>query len=292
MNSRHPFIVVDQNVMRDAGNVLELFVRCQKDNLRLLIPDGAFFELSKSSVPLDTWRRSLIPFARTPSLVCVSQKITKVVAQEVRVGRVCPDIVDPAGTAFLQTMLHELNKGDSPTLQSFICDRLPQLLPDSLEVWNDKESFKQLLVNLRDMLKRELSEAQIKAMRQAPNAAVGKWLADTQGIRFVFQGIQSRGVDDRSALSLTVEPSLSASWLAAQAGIALHWIAFGGLEDCNASDATNDWHDTEYVALGAICQGFQTHDKRAASLCEAVSRALDHRRDWLTQQLRPSDEPM
>jgi len=99
-----------------------------------------------------------------------------------------------------------------------------------------------------------------------------------EGVRFVFQGIKSRGADEEAAYELTRTPSVSAGFISAIAGLALNWLAFGGLEATKARTFSGDLNDIEYVVLGALSHSLATADKRAWLLCESVANAFEVRR--------------
>jgi hypothetical protein len=86
------------------------------------------------------------------------------------------------------------------------------------------------------------------------------------------------GHDMPTAYELTRTRSVSAGFLSALAGIALHWLAFGGLESTKAETPSGDLNDTEYIVLGALSHSLATADKRATLICDAVAIAFDVRR--------------
>jgi hypothetical protein len=94
----------------------------------------------------------------------------------------------------------------------------------------------------------------------------------------VFQGIKARGADEQAAYELTRTPSVSAGFISAIAGLALDWLAFGGLESTRSPTLSGDLNDIEYVVLGALSHSLATADKRAMLLCEAVANAFEVRR--------------
>lgn len=55
-----PYIIIDQNVLRDRKIISHTLYRCKKDGLSILFTDAAILEMLKGDKWVDTTRRSLV----------------------------------------------------------------------------------------------------------------------------------------------------------------------------------------------------------------------------------------
>jgi hypothetical protein len=278
MSWQHQFITVDQNQLRNADAIASSLRDCSQNGLRLLLPDGAFLEFSKGSSPIDTARLSLRLLAPYRENVCSSRKIAEMMADERKRGTPCATLVQQEATACLRSILEELERSDELALRRLFDGPGAELMRSSLEIWNNHDANKQLVIELCAAFKAGMSSDQLNALRRSPGTAISEWLSSPEGVRFVFQGIKSRGADEEAAYELTRTPSVSAGFISAIAGLALHWLAFGGLESAGSQILSGDLNDIEYVVLGTLSHSLATGDKRAMLLCEAVANAFEVRR--------------
>ncbi|MHC4405581.1 MAG: hypothetical protein ACYTG0_38540 [Planctomycetota bacterium] len=281
MNREYPFIVIDQNVLRDSKALAGALDRCCRDSLQLLVPDVAGFELSKGSRPLDTWRRSLDYLSAFPEFVSVSRKLTKMLAEERRTGRPCETLLDDHGTTELRAMLNKLASGDESALETLINGPVRELIPGSVDAWSDSESHKAWIKTMRDGLRDTMSPEDLKSLRRNPEEGLIVWWSSIAGTRFVFQGMQSRGQTAETPLRLSSVPSVTGSFIAAVGGLGMYWLASGGLDAAAPEKATSDWLDVEYAALGSLCVDLLSNDKRLNTVCGAIRTASRNRHSWL-----------
>ncbi|MBL8827302.1 MAG: hypothetical protein JNM18_09970 [Planctomycetaceae bacterium] len=276
-----PFIVIDQNQLRDRRLLAELATRGQKQGLQLLVPEGAFFELSKSKKIMDTWRNSLQLLYLHRTSVCISDKMTRLMNEEIIQQEQASRIDSKAETTFVRSILEQINSSDYSTIQEIIDGPLAEKLPRSLLIWNDHDNHKSLVTKLQALMKESIPPDLLKKLRQSPETAAKTWLCSISGARFVFQGIKSFGADDSTALLLTREPSVNGAFLCAVAGLAVNWIANGGLESAKPRSLTNDLHDIEYIVFGSLCDSLASEDSRAINICTAVKESFSVRSKML-----------
>jgi hypothetical protein len=291
MDRKHKFIVLDQNVMRDSNAISSVLDRCCRESLFLLIPDVAGFELSKVSKPFDTWRGSLEFLRGYPEFVTVSRKLAKMLAEETGTGHPCNSLVDNDLTALMRQLLSALARDDPSSLQRMVDGPIHDLMPESLAAWSDSEEHKQWIIMICNELRRMMNEESLKRLRTSPQEGIAEWLSSVDGIRFIFQGIKSRGITDKTALLLSSVPSVSAAFFSASAAIAVYWLAFGGLNDASPDKLTNDLHDMEYVILGSLSVNLLSKDKRMKIICKAVSEASIKRHAWFHNRINRLQEP-
>jgi hypothetical protein len=189
MTWQHPCVVIDQNQLRNPDVIKQLLDECRRAGLRLMLPDGAFLEFSKSGYPFDTARRSLQILAPYPEFVCSSRKLADLLRTELQSREPCATLVEETATAFLRSMLAKLEHGDESTLRKLVDGPLAEMMPPALEVWNNHEENKRLIQGIHDQLKADMSSDQLKALRRSPENAPSDWLSSLRGIQFVFQGL-------------------------------------------------------------------------------------------------------
>ncbi len=280
-----PFIVVDQNQLREADIIASVLDRCCRENLQLLIPEGAGFEFSKGSDPFRTWILSLKPLAPCAEFVVVGKKITEIWRDEIEKGHACTDVIEHGATILFRRKLQQIAAGDESGVRSLIDGPVKQLMPESLAHWSKHGQIKSVIRTHYDSLKSSLTHATIKDLRNAPVDAMIAWLSSADGVRFVFQGIQSRGASSEAALRLAVGPSAIGGFISGMAAMSLYWLAFGGLEAAKPEAITNDLHDLEYAVLGALSNSMLSNDKRLKVIHQAITGGTDGRARWFARAL-------
>ena len=275
---QHPFITIDQNQLRHPDAISRLLDDCCRNELRLLLPDGAFLEFSKGGAPLETARHSLCVLAPYRELVCSSRKIAEMLRDELQRRAPCVSLVQEESTRFLRSILEELEHGDETKLRELVDGPIAELMPPALEVWNDHKHNRLTVHGLHDALKGDISASQLKALRRSPEYEVSKWLSSADGMRFVYRRLKDRGADGATAYELMRTPSVSAGFLSAMVALAAYWLAFGGLATAAAKEFSGDLLDMEYVILGALSRSLATADRRASLICQAVASAFEARR--------------
>lgn len=270
-----PFITIDQNQLRDPDAVAQVVDDCRRNGLQILLPDGAFLEFSKSGCPFDTARNSLQILAPHRELVCASRELPDMLRDELRQRDPCASLVQKDTTKFLRSILAELEHSEESALRKLVEGPVAKLMPPALAAWNNHEENKRLVQRVHDALKAGMPFDQLKSLRRSPEEGVSEWLSSAAGMRFVFDGLKARGANDDGAWKLTRTPSVNAGFLFAIAGLALYWLAIGGLAPTAATKLSGDLNDVEYVVLGALSRSLATFDRRASIICRSVVRAFE-----------------
>ena len=283
-----PYLVIDQNQLRRADAIADAVSRCQNDDLQLLVPDGAGFELSKSSDVFDTWQNSCELIAPHSNLLVASRKMTDMMRTEIRIGQPIDSLADTGATEVFRGILDDFANGDESSLRQLVEGPVKDKMPASLNAWSDCEAHRSMISQMRDMLKEMLSDEAVKRLRRSPESEFASWLSSTDGMWFVFQKIRLHGETDVSALRLASAPSVTGAFISSLAAVALYWLAFGGLETVNPEKVTNDLHDIEYAVLGSLSVGLLSADKRLQNIHEAVKSAQASRHRRFKDQLDAS----
>ena len=271
-----PYLVVDQNCLRqderpDQDLLRSPIDRCCRENLKLLIPEGAFFELSKGTRMLETWVRSLSFLSKYPELVCVSKKIATLRRVEIETGQPCRDIIADDLTEFLRDLLRQLNRSGADSLSSYIEHRVEPLMSRSVADWNG-EKQKSLIIQMQGIFRRDLSAGFVKSIRLSENPS-RTWLQSVDGTRFVFQGLVQLGFRQEAALELCCTKSVAAAFIGAISCIAMDWLGTGGIESAKPETISNDFCDMEYAVLASLSAGLVSRDKRVIRIHEALRDA-------------------
>jgi len=283
-----PYLVIDQNQLRKADFVANAVSRCRERGLRILVPDGAGFEMSKSAEVFDTLRNSLQLLATCGKMVVVSSKMTDMMSIEVDSGHPMRDVVDQGASELFRDLLGDLGSGRLSSLGQLVAGPVAEKMPASLAIWSDFEQHRTQILAMRDLLKNELTEPVVKQLRRDPESELAAWMSSVHGVRFVYQGIKSKGADDVSALRLAALPSILGGFITSLALVALNWLALGGLESAKPEKVTNDLHDIEYSVLGSISADLLTSDNRLNAIKGAAQAAQHSRTNWVKSQLASS----
>jgi len=280
-----PLIVVDQNQLRDADAIASTLDRCCRENLQILILDGAGFELSKGSDPHQTWIHSLHELAPYAELVVVGRKITEILQDEIKTGISCTDVIEHGATELFRKVLQQISSGDESGIRSLTNGSVKRLMPESLALWSNHDQNKSMILTIQDLLRSSLSTATIKDLRNHTVNAMIAWLSSDDGVRFVFQGIQSRGASPEAALRLVVEPSATGGFVSGMVSMGLYWLTFGGLDATKSKAITNDLHDLEYAVLGALSDSLLSNDKRLNVIHQSIRCGTEGRARWFANAL-------
>lgn len=179
-----------------------------------------------------------------------------------------------------RALLRDLAQEEFVKLNEMIDGPVRQLMPASLVVWDDSEEHRRWIVTIRDTLRSTMTDETLKRVRNKPAGALSEWLSSVDGIRFVFQGINSRLGNAVPSLCLASSPSVNASFVSGLAAVAIHWLAFGGLEAAAPAKSTNDLLDIEYATLGSLSVSLLSDDKRLNGVCQAIRTATGERQSW------------
>jgi hypothetical protein len=272
-----PFVVLDQNQLQRADKVAVALDRCCRDNLQILIPDVAGYELSKGSNPTQTWFRCLQPLASFSELVVASKTTKDLRNAEITSGRACADLVDHELTVLLRQTLRDVSKGDLSGV-SAILDRMSFRRLDA-------DQIKSAIKVVHDHLKASLSKDSIASLKRSPDDGVVTWLSSVDGVRLVFQGVQACGVTSKVAIELATTQSVTGGVQTGIVAVALDWLATGGLEGARSERFANDLCDIEYGILGAASQCLATDDERAKRVCNAIKHSVSGRAQWFARAI-------
>lgn len=216
----------------------------------------------------------LAPYAE---LVAVGRKITDIWRDEIEIGLASADIIEHGATEHFRKILEQIASGDESGIRSLIDGPVKRLMPESLTHCSNHDQNKLLIIGVYDWLRSSLTNSTIKDLRNHTADAMIAWLSSVDGVRFVFQGIQSRGTNTETALQLAIAPSAMGGLVSGMASMGLYWLAFGGLDAAKPEAATNDLLDLEYAVLGTLSHSLLTNDKRLNVIHRAMRGGTEGR---------------
>jgi hypothetical protein len=282
----HPFVTVDQNRLRQADVLAEIAEECRRNRWHILIPDGAFQEFAKGDQFFETATRSLDSIAPYRQLIVMARPIKDLIREVVTSREPSATLVNPATTDYLRSILAAPDTFEAE-LRVLADDPVARLMPQALSAWSDHSESKILVLELHDAVKRDMPVPRLKSLRQLGEAATSEYLTSFDGSRFVYQWFIRQGIDSLHALYLAREPNAAAGFASALLGLAIDWLAMGGLASAEPAILSSDFYDIEYIVLGSLSRSLASADRRAMRIRAAIAAAFETRRSqsWLTDNL-------
>ena len=105
-----PYIVLDQNVLRDEAQIKSALALTAEYQARLLLPDVALMEMMKNEHWEDIARQSLALLSTMPSRVAIAWGAGELLRREHAAGQPQIDLVDEEVTNQFRSMLAQLAK--------------------------------------------------------------------------------------------------------------------------------------------------------------------------------------
>jgi hypothetical protein len=271
-----PYLVIDQNRCRRRDIVDGLFRRCQREGLKILLPDMAIYEFSNVASPYLTWRRSLEEVCREPELIVAGRSIGEMMREEIQTGKPITDVVDTEVTLRFQRLLTELRDGDDVRV-NLALKEVARFIEGEKRLREQHPANKSIVTSLREVWQKSLPEADLKLLRKPDEATFIRILAELETAAIVFQAAKGDGCSDETAYALTVGPSVYGHTVYALAALALDWLARGGLDGIDPGKITNDFFDLDYTVTATFCADLVTDDVRAARIYSALLKAFERR---------------
>jgi hypothetical protein len=253
------YLIIDQNVLRKSR--LETLLRDHPE-VRCVLPDLAFFEMTKTPQWETTLRHSLAILSRCPSRVYVCLSVNEGLARELATLQpVTNHMMFPKATAFVRDLLESVRTGSDGHAMSRLRQHLPghvqQLASDHL---NDEEN-KNRLAGLIEVTKGALPEALQKRMRGAkvPDSQRLDILHEI-GTSLLPQVLSTHGIAVPKARSFMKSKPLVLRYLYLKAWRCLTWIQNGGFESFPAKAATNEEIDNQYILSATFFHGLVSEE--------------------------------
>lgn len=283
-----PYIVLDQNVLRDEAQIqsaLELADKCQA---WLLLPDVALMEMMKNEHWEDTARRSLALLSTRPNQVAVAWGVGELFRRELAAGRPQIDLVDEEVTNQFRLMLAQLAKNPKIALDDWR-PHIPAAQALAQRQHLDHEHNKDRVLRMVKSWKAILTPEGINRLRKEEDDTLFQALLASDHITRLFEEWLKRlfetwpldvDFNPESARRLATERSITSHVSLCYAALGLRWLKYQGIEGARGDKVTNDVVDMDYVLLASFCIDLFTKEGKVKKMLEnikAVAALRDER---------------
>lgn len=273
---RLPYIVIDQNRLRDRDIMAALFRRCRQEGVRILLPDTAIYEFSNVHDPHLTWRRSLEEVCREPELFVAGRSIGEMMKSEIKTGTTVTNIVDEEVTQRFQRLLSELRGGNDKRMNQALSE-IAKFIEAEKQLREQHSVNKSIVTYLRNAWQNSLPDEDLKLLRRPDSDTFIRILAEFNTASIVYQAAKNDGCSEETAFALTLGPSVYGHTVYALAALALDWLSLGGLDGTDPVKVTNDFFDLDYIVTATYCKELITEDQRAKRIFAALEKAFERR---------------
>lgn len=267
------YLVVDQNYLRTES--LRAILTEQHD-IRIVLPDMAMLEMTKSDKRELTVQQSLQALACHPSRIFVSRATSECLKYELENG--CPvtgHLCFREATQFLRSVLLAVATG-TPTEEYLRVvkdpeDHLSGLKQDYLSHHVNKERSLELV----DATKREMSNEFAKRVRGA-RATHEERLAFVRekAPSLLFDVLLDNGFRREKARGLIRRKPMLLRYFYVKLWACLEWEEQGRLEGMAGKKISNDLLDHEYILAATFFDGVLSDEPRVNKAYQAVSALL------------------
>lgn len=273
----HPFVVLDQNCMRDdrgVDHVTPLLEAARVGGPRVLVPDVALVEMTQHPLAWKgTMSRSFRLLAAELDAVVLGRSVAEMAREEISTGRPVTELVDGELVESLRDLIAELTSAEGPAL-AYFRERVTRARESAARDFYDHNRNKELAVDQNDGWRKVTSPAGAAALR-AGDEQLLRLLALKAVKDFGVQALCRSGATRSVAESLLSTPSMCLAAVAAPVVSGLMWFADGGIDSRLPKDTSNDGIDLDYVRLAVFSAGVKSLDGRVRRLVEHVAAVMD-----------------
>ncbi len=274
-----PYIVLDALSCREQVIVDHVLMQCRNEGLGVLLPDTAFYEMSKDKDPFNTWLTALRNLSANPSLVFAGRSTGQMMKEEILTGKPAQDIVDRDVTNILRDTLKDLKGGDDRRLRDTV-GRVLGIIEEEKERRERNVSNKLLLQQLVDHWERILDSDTIEAITLGEPGEVIRTLSSLETAATVYHAAMNDGCSDEVATVLALGPSMYGFSVYSLLGISLDWLAAGSLKDASPEVISEDLTGLDYTCTAMYCTGLVTKTERVSRVFGYLVESLERR--WET----------
>jgi hypothetical protein len=271
-----PYLVVDQNCLRDEIVLNERLIRAREYGELLVIPDTAFIEMTKNAKWELTIEKSLNILAKYPEGIVASYSPGQLLRMERDSGRPHCDVVWHEATPEIQRWLYEIAKGER-----IFMDSIKPLVSDAQEVFRGQKlnhaQNKIYVTAAVEFWQLLLPPTAIKQLRKQDRKLFCELLAAPYITEICRIGLGASGWETGSTRNLASSPSVSSHNFLCIAALGLRYLVDGGIEGKSAETVSNDVADLDYLLMATFCKDLLTKDRRLKELYLNVCMAIDQR---------------
>lgn len=257
------FVVIDQNILRKP--FLETLLVDEPD-LRIILPDMAFLEMTKTAEWESTLRNSLATLAKFPRRVHVCLSINEALGIELTsLQPMHARMMFPAATEFIRDLLDGIETGRGSASLERIRKNPGGHLNELIQQHLDHDENKDRLLSLIESTSTMLPEETQKRLRS-------RKVDDEERLQIIFNigtellpgVLESRDIDRAAAINFMTKKPIVLRYLFLKAWRCLRWLGDGGIDTRPAPAVTNDELDDQYI-LAATCFGGLLSWERASN---------------------------
>lgn len=272
-----PFIGVDHHVFDAGFDVGALFARCRAENVSVLIPDHALYELYRCQRTFPAWRECLRELSHAPELVSFGYGIGDLLRHEIARGEPIGGAADPIATKAYRGILASIQSGDDVVARTGFEQSAAGIDEEvaKRQAGADAQSY---MTELRSRWDALLTPRAKQRLRAHDDAVVLDILTDPDLAEVVIIAAISEGCTTASARHLAFSPSVFAHLLYGQVALVLESWRLDVL-DPSAEGRWADLRQLDYVCGALTCRDLVSpvdHERRLWHLLRAaVARRVD-----------------
>lgn len=271
--ARPRYLVIDQNYLR-ADSLAEL-LKCQPE-VRIVLPDLAMLEMTKSGKPELTLKLSLGTLANFSTRVYVSYPTSACLSYELRIKKpIIHRVLDHKATRFLRKVLHTV-RTDEPTTEylSVIEDR-DGVVPDLVREYLDHSGNKAGMLELVEATQLEMQQDFVSRVRNGTASAedIHEFIRE-KAPQLLLHSLAEYGFSAREAESLVQQNAFVLRYYYLNLWNTLRWQRFDQLSGLAPKRVSNDLLDNQYILSATCLDGILSHESAVNEAYAGLSRLL------------------
>ncbi|WP_148712777.1 hypothetical protein [Corallococcus sp. AB030] len=274
-----PYIVLDQNVLRDEVQIRSALELATKYQTSLLLPDVALMEMMKNEQWESTARRSLALLAKTPSRIAIAWGTGELLRNELAAGHPQIDLVDNEVTEQFRAVLEQLRTKPQSAL-----DELRPHIPGAQSMAQrqhlNHQHNKNRILRMVDAWKGILKPEAIKALRRENSDDLFQALLASENLTNLFEDwLKGADFPPDAARRLAAERSITSHVCLCYAALGLRWLKRQGIEGVQSEKVTNDLVDMDYVLIASFCIKLFTKEGNVNRMLEDIKAVAELRNE-------------
>jgi hypothetical protein len=270
------YLVVDQNYLRAPE--LKLLLE-QEDSVRVILPDLAFLEMTKSAQRELTLTQSLAQLCRYRSRVFLGQATSACLQYELAKKQpVSGHLVHRDGTQFIRKVLEAVASGSQNAELLQILNDPDGHIADLKRDYLDHSINKAQSTELVDVTKLDMSTEFARRVRSGTTTLEERLaFVHEKAPSLAVEVLADYGFSREKAVMFIRRKPLLLRYFYLNMWVCLDWERVGRLESMADHRVSNDLLDREYAITATFFDGLLTSEKRMNEAYGAVSRLIEQR---------------
>lgn len=272
----HQYFVVDQNYLRTTA-LRDILV--EKPHLRLVLPDLALLEITKSDKRELTVQKSLEIIADNPSRIFVSRAMSECLRYELTTARsVGGHFLSRPATIFLRQVLLAVKTNVSNDQYRRVIEDLENRLAGLKKDYLSHDENKSRSLELVDQTVKAMSAEFAKRIRSSSATHEERIEFVGEKATFLLEGVLADyGFSRGKVMAFIKTKPMLVRYFYVKLWTCLVWEEQGRLEGLGAEKVSNDLLDHEYVLAATFFDGVLSDDTKVNDAYQAVTRLLSTR---------------